>query len=87
MANIKSQKKRIKTNEKARVRNKMQKSAMRTAIKKLEKAIEEGTTTENPALIQDCYKKIDTAVSKGLIHQNKANRLKSRLTLKLNQAN
>lgn len=85
MANIKSQKKRIKTNEKARVRNKMQKSAMRTAIKKLEKAIENGETTD--LLIKDCYKKVDTAVSKGLIHQNKANRLKSRLTLKINKAN
>lgn len=85
MANIKSQKKRIKTNEKARVRNKMQKSAMRTSIKKLEKAIEAGEI--NATLVSDAYKKIDTAVSKGLIHQNKANRLKSRLTLKVNQAN
>ena len=84
MANIKSQMKRIKTNEKARLRNKVQKSSLRTAIKKFETEIAEGNK-EAAKLLPNMYKKIDSAVSKGILHKNKANRLKSKYAKNINE--
>ncbi|MGL4588769.1 MAG: 30S ribosomal protein S20 [Mycoplasmatales bacterium] len=88
MANIKSAKKRIKTNEKARLRNKTQKSAMRTAIKKLETAVsgKDRNKELEITLYNDVSKKVDKAVSKGIVHKNYAARQKSRLMKKINQA-
>ena len=85
MANIKSQKKRIKTNEKARLRNKVQKSATRTEIKKLDLAITEGKKDEAAKLLNVVYKKLDGSVSKGTMTKNKAARQKSRFTVRVNQ--
>ena len=85
MANIKSQKKRIKTNEKARLRNKVQKSATRTEMKKLDLMITEGNKEEAVKLLSVVYKKIDSSVSKGTMTKNKAARQKSRFTKKVNQ--
>ena len=84
MANIKSQKKRIKTNEKSRVRNKVQKTVVKNTIKKLNTAIEEGRKEEAIALLPLAYKKIDSSVTKGITHKNKAARQKSRLSIKVN---
>ncbi|WP_099221166.1 30S ribosomal protein S20 [Listeria costaricensis] len=82
MPNIKSAIKRVKTTDSRNSRNVAQRSAMRTAIKKVEEAAANGA--ENT---QDLYvaasKKIDMAASKGLIHKNKAARDKSRLAAKL----
>lgn len=83
MANIKSQMKRIKTNEKARMRNRMIRSDLRTNIKKIETLIDT-EIKQAQEMLPTIYKKIDKAVSKGIIHQNKANRLKSNISKKLN---
>lgn len=85
MANIKSQMKRIKTNEKARMRNKMHRSDLRTALKKMEVLINEDVKKAEEFL-PTVYKKLDSAVSKGIIHKNKANRLKSNVAQKINSA-
>lgn len=82
--NIKSAIKRVKTNDSRRLRNASQKSALRTAIKTFENAAGSGNVeTAQEALVQ-ASKKIDKAVTKGLIHKNNANRKKSRLAKKLN---
>ncbi|CAM3996075.1 30S ribosomal protein S20 [Catellicoccus marimammalium] len=84
MPNIESAIKRVRTSEKANEKNSAQISAMRTAIKKFEKAVE--AKADN---VQDLFKEatraIDMALSKGLIHKNKANREKSRLASKLSK--
>ena len=84
MANIKGQIKRNKTNEKARLRNKMQKSSLRTELKKMDKLIHEKNQEATKALLPTIYKKLDSAVSKGIIHKNKANRLKTKYAAKVN---
>lgn len=85
MANIKSSKKRILTNEKKRMRNKVPKTSMRTAIKNLEKAVElKDRDLENEKLLLNvAFSKIDRAVSKGIVHKNYASRQKSRLQKKI----
>ncbi|MFP4977231.1 30S ribosomal protein S20 [Paenibacillus sp. CN-4] len=84
MPNIKSAVKRVKTNEKRRALNASQKSALRTAVKAADVAVE-GTEVETAkAAIQLASKKLDKAVTKGLIHKNAAARKKSRLAKKLN---
>lgn len=82
MPNLKSAIKRVRQAEDSETRNKAQKNAARTAIKKYEQAIEnnEGNTAE---LYQEAVRLIDKAKTDGLVHENKANRLKSRLA-KLN---
>ncbi len=79
MANIKSQKKRILTNEKARMRNASFKSSMRTAIKAVVKAVEAKDSELAKKLLPLAVKKIDTSVSKGIQHKNTAARQKSHL--------
>ena len=82
MPNIESAIKRARTSEAANALNSSQLSAMRTAIKKFEKAAEAGA--DNVAeLFQAATKAIDMAESKGLIHKNKASRDKSRLSKKI----
>ena len=82
LPNIESAIKRVRVNEKAALQNNAQKSAMRTAIKKFEQAVEAGS--ENVASLHiEAIKAVDMAATKGLIHRNKANRDKSRLTAKL----
>lgn len=84
MANIKSAKKRIKTNEKARLRNKVQKSSMRTTMKSLEKAISEGNKDESLKLMDLVSKKLDKAVTKNVVHKNYAARNKSKFMKQIN---
>ena len=77
MANIKSQKKRNRQNEKAKQRNKTLMSDLKTSVKKVEIAAAAGEPTD--ALFRDAQKKIDVAAEKGVLHANTAARKKSRL--------
>ncbi|MEY9967323.1 small subunit ribosomal protein S20 [Streptacidiphilus sp. MAP12-16] len=79
MANIKSQIKRIKTNEKARQRNKAVKSSLKTAVRKAREAMEAGDVEKATALTREANKKLDKAASKGVIHKNQAANKKSAL--------
>ncbi|MFH8404925.1 30S ribosomal protein S20 [Streptomyces sp. NPDC018019] len=83
MANIKSQMKRIKTNEKARQRNKAVKSALRTAIRRTREAVEAGDLQKAATAQAEAAKKLDKAVSKGVIHKNAAANKKSALAKKV----
>lgn len=79
MANIKSQIKRIETNEKARVRNSSAKSAMRTATKKVKLAVEAKDLAKAEAVLVEAFRLIDKSVSDGVQHQNTAARQKGEL--------
>ena len=72
MANIKSQMKRIKTNEKARLRNKAVKSALRTHVRAFRQAADAGETDKAAELAKVATRALDRAVSKGVIHKNQA---------------
>ncbi len=84
MANIKSQKKRVRTNEKAHKRNVAVKSALKTAIRHTREAIEAGDKAAAEAAYQIAARKLDKAASKGVIHKNQAANRKSGLALKTN---
>ncbi len=77
MANIKSQKKRILTNEKARQRNKAVRSSLKTAIKKVHTAVEAGDADAAKAAAVEASALLDKAASKGIIHKNQAANRKS----------
>ena len=77
MANIKSQIKRIRTNEAARLRNKSVKSSVKTAIRKFREAADAGDKEKAAALLRDASRKLDKATSKGVIHANQAANKKS----------
>jgi small subunit ribosomal protein S20 len=81
VANIKSQIKRIKTNDAARERNKRVKSEVRTRTKSALAAV--GTETEVEAL-KAAIKRIDKAATKGVIHKNQAANKKSGLMRRIN---
>jgi len=72
VANIKSQIKRIKTNEKARLRNKSVKSSLKTSIRKFREAADAGNPEVAAKLAQDAGRALDKAASKGVIHANQA---------------
>ena len=80
MANIKSQIKRNRQNEKRRLRNKAVKSSLKTAIRKFNAAVEAGDTAAAEALMRDASRKLDKAVSKGVIHKNQAPNRKSAIS-------
>lgn len=84
MPNIKSAIKRVKTNEKRRQLNASQKSALRTAVKAAETALAGANGDEAKVALQLAAKKLDKAVTKGLIHRNAADRKKSRLAKRYN---
>ncbi|CAM4236239.1 MULTISPECIES: 30S ribosomal protein S20 [Paenibacillus] len=84
MPNIKSAVKRVKTNDKRRALNASQKSALRTAVKAADAALVSNEVDTAKAAIQAASKKLDKAVTKGLVHKNAAARKKSRLAKKLN---
>jgi small subunit ribosomal protein S20 len=79
VANIKSQKKRNLTNEKARVRNRSVKTALKTATKKVHAAVEAGDAQAAVAAALEASKQLDRAVTKGVIHKNQAANRKSGL--------
>jgi len=84
MANIKSQIKRITTNEKARQRNQAIRSSVKTAIRKVREAAEAGDKAKAVELQRDAAQKLDKAVSKGVIHANQAANKKSALAKRVN---
>ena len=77
VANIKSQIKRNRTNEKARERNKAVKSSVKTAVRKFREAAAAGKSTEAKELARDANRALDKAASKGVIHANQAANRKS----------
>lgn len=85
MPNIKSAKKRVLVNATKQARNKSANSALKTAIKKANAAIESNADNKEE-MVKLAVKKIDQATAKGLLHKNNAARKKSALTLKLNSA-
>src|SRR5690606_12972100 len=79
VANIKSQIKRNKTNEKAQARNKAVKSELKTLVRNTREAIAKGDKTAAEATLRVASKKLDKAVSKGVVHENQAANRKSSL--------
>jgi small subunit ribosomal protein S20 len=84
VANIKSQLKRIKTNEKARLRNKSVKSSLKTAVRRFREAAEAGQRDEALVAMQQASRQLDKAVSKGVIHSNQAANKKSAMAQRAN---
>ncbi len=80
MANIKSAKKRARTSEKNRLANNSNRSMLRTAVKKVIKAIETGDKAGAESAFATAQPLLDRFSTRGLIHKNKAARHKSRLT-------
>ena len=79
MANIKSQIKRIKTNEKARLRNKSVKSSLKTAVRRFRIAADAGDKDAALAQLKVASRALDKAASAGVIHKNQAANRKSAL--------
>ena len=79
MANIKSQIKRNATNEKRRLRNKAVKSSLKTAVRSFREAAASGDKDAAVVALRSASKKLDKAVSKGVIHKNQAANRKSAL--------
>lgn len=77
MANIKSQKKRILTAEKARQRNKAVRSELKTAVKHVRAAVEAGEKDAAQLAANRAGRLLDKAASKGIIHKNQAAKRKS----------
>ena len=77
MANIKSQIKRIRTNEAARQRNKAVKSALKTCVRKFREAADAGDRDAAQTALLDASRQLDKAASKGVIHKNQAANRKS----------
>lgn len=83
MANIKSQKKRIKQNEKARIRNQAVRSSLKTAIRKFREAAEAGNVEQATIAQREAARALDKASSKGVIHRNQAANRKSAIAKRL----
>jgi len=83
VANIKSQIKRNKTNEKARLRNKAVKSELKTAIRRTREAVAAGDVEKAAEAARVASRKLDKAASKGVIHKNQAANKKSALAQKV----
>jgi len=84
VANIKSQIKRIKTNEKARLRNKSAKSSLRTAVRRFREAADSGNRDEVLEAMRRASRQLDKAASKGIIHTNQAANKKSAMARRAN---
>ncbi|HUW17614.1 MAG TPA: 30S ribosomal protein S20 [Actinomycetes bacterium] len=83
MANIKSQIKRNRQNDKAHERNKAVKSAFKTSIRKFREAADAGDQPQAETLMREASRELDKAVSKGVIHSNQAANKKARMTKRL----
>ena len=77
MANIKSQIKRVKTNNKAQARNKSVSSSIKTAVRKVREAVVKGDAATTTAELRAASKALDIAVAKGVLHRNTAANKKS----------
>lgn len=84
MANIKSQIKRIRTNEKARLRNKAVKTELKGVVRKVREAVAASDKDAATSALLLASKKLDKAVSKGVIHANQAANRKSALAKAVN---
>ena len=85
MPNIKSAKKRVLVARVRNARNKAERSAMKTALKKFEAAAADGNRTEAEGAYKVAVKAVDKAVGHGILHKNNAAHKKSGMTLKLNK--
>lgn len=86
LANIKSAMKRIKVSEKANLRNRMERSALKTAIRRFDEAMASSDKEAQSAAYLKAVKTVDQAASKGIIHKNAASRKKAQLAKKQAQA-
>jgi len=84
MANIKSQKKRILTNEKRRVRNKENRTALKTYVKRFNAALAGDDAELAQTEYRNAARALDKAVSKGILHRNNAANKKSSMARQLN---
>jgi small subunit ribosomal protein S20 len=84
VANIKSQLKRIKTNEKARLRNKSVKSSLKTAVRRFREAADAGDREQADIALRQASRQLDKAASKGVIHSNQAANKKSAMAQRAN---
>ena len=84
MANIKSQIKRIRTNEAARQRNKSVKSALKTSIRHFREAADSGDRDAALSALKTASRELDKAASKGVIHANQAANKKSAMAQRAN---
>jgi small subunit ribosomal protein S20 len=85
MANVKNAKKKIKQINKITLANTQLKSTVKNSIRRTDKAVAEGNKEEAERQLRLAIKSLDNAKSKGLVHKNKVDREKSRLTLKVNK--
>ena len=85
MANIKSQIKRNRTNEERRLRNKAVKSELKTAVRHAREAAAAGEPDKAADLLRVASRKLDKAVSKGVIHRNQAANRKSSIAKRQHQ--
>ena len=85
MPNIKSSKKDVLSSKIAYEKNKADKSALKTNLKKFEAAVEGGDKAAAQSAYKVAVQSVDKAVGKGLLHKNNAARKKSSMTLKLNK--
>ena len=85
MPNIKSSKKDVIRSKIAYEKNKAEKSALKTAVKKFEAALAEGDHAVAEVAYKQAVQKVDRAVSSGILHKNTAARKKSSMTLQLNK--
>ncbi len=83
MANIKSQIKRNRQNEKRRIRNRIYRGSARTFVAKARTAVEAGDPEAAKAAVNEAISQLDHAAQKGIIHKNNAARRKSRLVKQL----
>lgn len=86
MANIASQIKRNRQNERARVRNKATRSAIKTAVKRFKAAVEAGDTDGAQAAYAAAASKLDRAARKGVVHANFAANHKAKMARSLNRS-
>ena len=86
MAHIKSALKRMRQNEKRRMRNRMVRSRMRTFVRKADALIAEADKEAAEIAVKEAISEIDKAAQKGVLHRNNAARRKSRLMQRLNAA-
>ena len=84
MPNIESAVKRMRQNQRRRMRNRQLRSRMRTQIKKFRSLVEKGEIDEAREALPSVYSVIDSTARKGVIHPNTAGRYKSRLAKQLN---
>ena len=85
MPNIKSSKKDVIRSKIAYEKNKAEKSALKTAVKKFEATLADGDHAAAEVAYKAAITKVDQAVTKGILHKNTAARKKSSMTLQLNK--